>query len=216
MRPLLEYKTVPIEIQVKTKSASLKFTRGTAEMEISRSGNGDVNITSRNAQVRMDSFQPRGTTQQTSPAPAPAPAPTPAAVSGPAPAPIPNPAQLQVALSSSYDATGVYADQGQLVIQAQIGEADAADQTAVAEQVAAQTAGSGAGTPLDGGSMEIRFNMERLAFDWNIEQGKFTFTPGDIKFIVTQRPELTFTYTGGPHYVPASSDPNYQPVDVRA
>ena len=40
MYPLIEIKSVPIEIRMKTTNASLEYTRGTAEMEISRSDKG--------------------------------------------------------------------------------------------------------------------------------------------------------------------------------
>ena len=41
------------------------------------------------------------------------------------------------------------------------------------------------------------------------------FRSGDIELTVTQRPEVIIKYIGGPIYVPPSSDPNYEPVDVR-
>ena len=64
--------------------------------------------------------------------------------------------------------------------------------------------------------MNIRYEMDKLNFDWKISGGSFEFTPGDIEFTVTQRPEVIVKYIGGPIYVPPSADPNYEPVDVRA
>ena len=57
--------------------------------------------------------------------------------------------------------------------------------------------------------------MDKLNFDWKFGEGDFKFTPGDIELTVTQRPEVIIKYIGGPIYVPPSSDPNYEPVDVR-
>ena len=68
----------------------------------------------------------------------------------------------------------------------------------------------------DPGEMNIRYEMDKLNFDWKLNQASFEFTPGDIEFTVTQRPEVVIKYIGGPIYVPPSSDPNYEPVDVRA
>ena len=207
MVPLLEIKTVPIEIQVKTKNASLEFTRGTAEMEVSRSEMGDVNVKSRPIQVKLDTFEPRSAPVQARPTPSPTPTPAPAPVSVPTPAP------------TAYEATSAYADQGQLMLNARIGTADAtgavdqSTQQAAAQQAAAQQTGQASEWD---GSMEIRYEMDKLNFDWKIEQGEFKFTPGDIKFTVKQRPDVIIKYTGGPIYVPRSSDPNYQPVDVQA
>ena len=68
----------------------------------------------------------------------------------------------------------------------------------------------------DVGEMNIRYEMDKLNFDWKIGGGSFEFTPGDIEFTVTQRPEVLIKYVGGPIYVPPSSDPNYEPIDIKA
>lgn len=68
----------------------------------------------------------------------------------------------------------------------------------------------------DGGEMSIRYEMDKLNFDWRMEQMSFTFVPGDIEFTMTQRPDVIIKYVGGPLYVPPSSDPNYEPLDVNA
>lgn len=75
---------------------------------------------------------------------------------------------------------------------------------------------TGADITWDPGELNIRYEMDKLSFDWKINQNSFQFTPGDIEFTVTQQPDLLIKYVGGPIYVPASSDPNYEPVDVMA
>lgn len=198
MYPLLEIKTVPIEIQMKTKGASLEYTRGTAEMEISRAKGGGVDVKSRPIQLRMDTFQPGGG-QGRVPSAAPA--------------------------SPGYEATAAYAENGDLALTARIGQ-----QTAQPVPAAAQTGDSESGydpsasTDLktsvnvqwEDGAMQIRYKMDKLNFDWKIDQGEFKFTPGDIEISVAQKPSVTIKYMGDPIYVPKSSDPNYQPVDVQA
>ena len=213
MVPLLEIKSVPIEIQVKTKNASLEFTRGTAEMEISRSEGGDVNVRSRPIQVRLDTFENRSSQ-----------APMPRVQASPAPAPVQAPAVQAPAVQTpaaptptAYEATSAYADQGQLMLNARIGAPQTAAQGA--EQQAAYTpaqTASSSSMDWEDGSMEIRYQMDKLNFDWKIEKGEFKFTPGDIQFTVKQRPDIIIKYTGGPLYVPRSSDPNYKPVDAHA
>ena len=194
MYPLIEIKSVPIELQFKTKSASLEYTRGTAEMEISRSEQGGVDVKSRPIQVKLDTFEQRG--GQFSAA---------------------NAAVAQ-ATQAQYQATSAYADQGQIQLNARIGNSVAPGQGAGAE--AAYTPNiqptTGVNVKWEDGAMEIRYAMDKLNFDWKIDQGEFKFTPGDIEISVAQKPSLTIKYTGGPIYVPRSSDPNYQPVDVNA
>ena len=106
MYPLIEIKSVPIELQFKTTSASLEYTRGTAEMEISRSEQGGVNVTSRPIQVKLDTFEQRG--GQFSAATA--------AVSAAVSQQQQQPAQAQ------YQATSAYADQGQIQLSARISQ----------------------------------------------------------------------------------------------
>ena len=199
MYPLIEIKSVPIELQFKTTNASLEYTRGTAEMEISRSEQGGVNVRSRPIQVKLDTFEQRG--GQFSAANA--------AVS----AAVGQPSQAQ------YEATSAYAEQGQIQLSARIGKS-------IPQAAApAQTGGSGYTAPdiqtgvdvkWEDGAMEIRYAMDKLNFDWKIDKGEFKFTPGDIEISIAQKPSLTIKYTGGPIYVPRSADPNYQPVDVNA
>ena len=208
MYPLIEIKSVPIELQFKTTSASLEYTRGTAEMEISRSEQGGVNVTSRPIQVKLDTFEQRG--GQFSAATA--------AVSAAVSQQQQQPAQAQ------YQATSAYADQGQIQLSARI------SQSIPQAAPAAQTADGGSGYTVpehmnpaadsgaqwEDGAMQIRYAMDKLNFDWKIDKGEFKFTPGDIEISIAQKPSLTIKYTGGPIYVPRSADPNYQPVDVNA
>lgn len=73
----------------------------------------------------------------------------------------------------------------------------------------------GADISWDGGQMSIRYEMDKLNFDWRTEQGDIQFIPGDIEFSVTQNPDVVIKYVGGPLYVPPSADPEYEPVDVQ-
>ena len=58
MYPLIEIKTVPIEIQMKVTRAHLEYARGTAQVEISRD-KGGLNIRSQPIKVNLDTFEAR-------------------------------------------------------------------------------------------------------------------------------------------------------------
>ncbi|MBQ9520952.1 MAG: hypothetical protein IJR72_00095 [Oscillospiraceae bacterium] len=202
MYPLIEIKSVPIELQFKTTNASLEYTRGTAEMEISRSEQGGVDVRSRPIQVKLDTFEQRG--GQFS------------AANAAVIAAVGQPTQAQ------YQATSAYAEQGQIQLSARIGKSIPQTQAPAVPQ---QSGGSGYTAPQietgvdvnwEDGAMQIRYAMDKLNFDWKIDKGEFKFTPGDIEISIAQKPSLTIKYTGGPIYVPRSADPNYQPVDVNA
>ena len=68
----------------------------------------------------------------------------------------------------------------------------------------------------EGGELSIRYEMDKLNFNWRMNQMNFTFVAGDIEFTMTQRPDVIIKYVGGPLYVPPSSDPNYEPIDMQA
>ncbi len=212
MNQLIEITSVPIEIRMKTTNASLEYTRGTAEMEISRSDKG-VDIKSRPIRVQLDTFEQRSRDTAAN-----------AGRSVPQPqqtAPVTQPPQVDRPVAA-YEATAAYSDQGQIMLNARFGQefleqsapaAAPAPENTVQENVAADTEKA---SELEDGQMEIRYEMDKLNFDWKIDKGEFKFTPGDIEISVEQQPEIIIKYTGGPIYVPRSADPNYEPVDVKA
>ena len=59
MYPLIEIKTVPIEIEMKVSHAKLEYSRGTADLEISRGDNGGLSIKSRPIKLNIDTFEAR-------------------------------------------------------------------------------------------------------------------------------------------------------------
>lgn len=204
MYPLIEIKTIPIEIQMKTKNASLEYTRGTAEMEVSRGDNGGLDIKSRPIKLHLDTFEARDSLK---------------------PASMYNflSEKADKGVQQAYEATATYAQHGKLMLNAKMGQN-------VTAQIAAEGTNEdmqlsvgleflpqgGADIEWEDGTMEIQYEMDKLNFDWKIENNEFKFTPGDIEISVAQQPSVTIRYIGGPLYVPPSADPNYQPVDVRA
>ena len=120
MYPLIEIKSVPIEIRMKTTNASLEYTRGTAEMEISRSDKG-LDIKSRPIKLNLDTFEPRTAS------------PAPVTTQGVTQAP-------QADRQAAYEATSAYSDQGQIMLNARFGQ-DLVRQTAAA-QTAGETRGN--------------------------------------------------------------------------
>ena len=202
MRQLLEITSVPIEIEMRTSRAQLQYTRGTAELEISRDKKG-LSIKSRPIQLNMDTFEMRHSIVPS------------------APRSIEQSAQK--GRQAAYSATASLAQEGELYLKAKFGEDVQAQisKTAISEEMYSQPAM--AFIPTEGpeidwspGEMNIRYEMDKLNFDWRINQTEFEFIPGDIEISVKQRAEVIVKYIGGPLYVPPSADPNYEPMDVKA
>ena len=203
MYPLIEIKTVPIEIEMKTTPAQLKYTRASAEVEISRD-KGGLSIKSRPIRVKLDTFEARNSI-------------TPTAMRS-----IQQSAQR--GRQAAYEATATYARDGKIFMNAKIGE-EKITQLAQESQMRDYKANVniqflpsvGPEISWDVGEMNIRYQMDKLNFDWKLNGGNFEFVPGDIEFSVTQMPDVIIKYVGGPIYVPPSSDPNYEPeVDTEA
>ena len=202
MYPLIEIKTVPIEIEMKVSHAKLEYTRGTADLEISR-GEGGLSIKSRPIKLNIDTFEARNSI-------------VPTAMRSQEQA-------AQRGQQASYTATATYAQHGQMLLNAKLGE-DVLSQFAA--EAATKDLKPNVGLQFlpsvppeitwDPGEMHIRYEMDKLNFDWRVNQPQFEFTPGDIELSVTQQPDVIIKYVGGPLYVPPSADPDYQPVDVEA
>lgn len=201
MNPLIEIKTVPIEIQMKVTHARLEYARGTAQVEISRN-KGGLNIRSQPIKVNLDTFEARNSVMPT----------TSTLIRQ----------QAQAGIQGAYQATAVLAREGRMMMEARIDQ-DVIPQLAKAQNLGQPTnvnidfiPSTGPDISWDGGEMSIRYEMDKLNFDWRMEQMSFTFVPGDIEFTMTQRPDVIVKYVGGPLYVPPSADPDYEPLDVNA
>ena len=201
MKRLIEITTVPIQIEMKTTNAKLEYARATAEMEISREKNG-LKIKSRPIKVNIDTFEARNSLS-----------PTLARYLE---------QNAERGKQAAYEATATYANQGQLLLETRIGEELVTKfaQDAMMKDVKTNVGidflpDPGPEITWDPGELSIRYEMDKLNFDWKMGEGSFEFTPGDIEFTVTQRPDVVIKYVGGPINVPPSSDPNYEPVDVK-
>lgn len=202
MTPLIEIKNVPIEIEMKISHAKLEHTRGTADLEISRD-KGGLSIRTKPIRVNIDTFEARNSVFPT----------TITAVEQ----------QADRGKQAVYEATATYAQQGQLLLNAKIGQELVTQFAAESVMKDVKTnvgidfiPKTGAEITWDPAELNIRFEMDKVNFDWRMNQPQFEFTPGDIELSVTQRPDVVITYVGGPIYVPRSADPNYTPIDVEA
>ena len=200
MERLIEIKTVPIELEMKVNHARLDYKRSTVDLEISRN-QGGLQIRSKPIKVNIDTFEARNSVSPT------------------AMRSIEQAAQR--GQQKVYDTTATYARRGDLLLEAKIGEQLISQFAIESQQVNTDFAmkwlpTTGPDISWDGGELNIRYEMDKLNFDWRMKDMSFTFVPGDIEFSVTQQPDVIIKYVGGPLYVPPSSDPNYEPLDVKA
>lgn len=201
MQPLIEIQTIPIEIQMKVTNARLEYARGTANLEISRD-KGGLQIRSQPIQVNIDTFEARNSIVPT----------TVRSIEQSA----------QAGRQAAYAATASISQEGRMMMEATVDGQVIPNlaRQAVLERPADLNLqflpSTGPEITWTGGELSVQYEMDKLNFDWRMEQMQFTFVPGDIEFTITQRPDVVIKYVGGPLYVPPSSDPNYEPMDVKA
>ena len=197
MERLIEIKTVPIELEMKVNHARLDYKRSTVDLEISRD-QGGLQIRSKPIKVNIDTFEARNSVSPT------------------AMRSIEQAAQR--GQQKVYDTTATYARRGDLLLEAKIGEQ-------LISQFAMEShtdfamkwlPTTGPDISWDGGELSIRYEMDKLNFDWRMDNGNMEFIPGNIEFTVTQQPDVIIKYIGGPVYVPPSADSDYVPLDEQA
>lgn len=200
MERLIEIKTVPIELEMKVNHARLDYKRSTVDLEISRN-QGGLQIRSKPIKVNIDTFEARNSVSPT------------------AMRSIEQAAQR--GQQKVYDTTATYARRGDLLLEAKIGEQLISQFAMESQQVNTDFAmkwlpTTGPDITWDGGELNIRYEMDKLNFDWRMDKGNVEFIPGNIEFTVTQQPDAIIKYIGGPVYVPPSADPDYVPLDEQA
>lgn len=200
MERLIEITTIPIEVQMTVNHARLDYKRSTVDLEVSRD-KGGIKIQSRPIRLQLDTFEARNSV-------------CPTAMRSIEQA-------AQKGNQKVYDTMATYARRGDLLLEAKIGEQLISKFAMEGQQVNTDFAmqflpSVDPDISWEDAELNIRYEMDKLNFDWRMNEGSFEFTPGDIEFSVTQRPDVVIKYIGSPVYVPPSSDPNYEPVDVKA
>ncbi len=201
MNQLIKITTVPIQYELRISNARFERQSSEAQLEIRRN-KGGLSIKSSPVKLHLDSSAARSsitptTTQSVSQA-------------------------AQKGTEAAYSATAQLAQEGQLLLKADIGQ-DVIGQI-MQQRTAAPTGefqlGFTPSAPVDisyeAPNLTINYEMDKLNFDLKVANGNFEFIPGDIEMSITQHPDVLIEYIGGPIYVPPSADPNYEPIDVRA
>lgn len=198
--PLIEIRTVPIELEMKITDAKLIAKKSTVDMQVTRK-KGGLNIQSKPIRLNLDTFEARNSIFPT--------------------------IATQIKQNADagrqavYDATATYARQGQLLLQARMGEnlfsqfAEEAQNKNLKPNVGLQfLPTTGVNISWNKNEMVVRYEMDKLNFDWRKQNGDIEFIPGDIKISVTQQPDVLIKYVGGVIYVPPSADPSNDSTDA--
>lgn len=182
MNQLIKITTVPIQYELKINNARLEYSRSKAELEISRN-DGGLSIKSRPVKLHLDSSEARNSMVPT----------TAKSVAQSA----------QKGKEAAYSATAQMAQEGKLLLKADIGE-DVIGQ--IMQQRTAQPTGEFKlgfipSAPVDisyeAADLTINYEMDKLNFDLKVANGNFEFIPGNIEMSITQHPDVLIEYVGG-------------------
>ena len=166
MNQLIKITTEPIQYELKINNARFERQSAQAELEISRK-KGGLSIKSRPVKLNLDSSAARSSVVPT----------TTQSVSQSA----------KKGIDAAYSATAQLAQEGQLLLKADIGE-DVIGQI-MKQRTAAPTGefqlGFTPSAPVDinyqAADLTINYEMDKLNFDLKVLNGNYEFIPGNIK-----------------------------------
>nr|WP_294680604.1 DUF6470 family protein [uncultured Anaerotignum sp.] len=204
MEPLLKITNIPIAFEMKVNHARLEYNNASVDFEISRQ-RGGFQIKSSPIQLHLDTFNARDSIRSAS---------------------VGNSIKeyAQKGRTAAYEATATFANEGHLLLKAKLGD-NVLDQIIQNHTDVFATPDdyniefipqSGVEISATGGDLTIDYQLDKMNFDWRLQQGSLEFIPGSIEILISQKPEIHIEYIGDPLYVPPSADPNYEPLDVRA
>lgn len=196
MKQLIEITTIPISIEYKVTPGEYKPAKSSVEVEMT-TDKGGLQMKSRPIKLNVDTFEARNSvcpTTKTS---------------------IENYAADGKA--ASYKATARYVQEGNILMDVQLVD------DAIQQITDLRLGNNEHHTPnirwipdrpaeitWEPGDLSIKYETDKLNFDFKHNKEPLVFTPGNIELVVTERPRVVINYIGGPIYVPPSADPNYE------
>ena len=187
MDNLLNIQSIPISISLQVTSPYIEISPGSAELSIERE-RGGLQIESKPVRFHIDHYTPQAST------------------------PI-KPNKLHL----TYKANGALSNNGKSMnLDIQLNDKSLSDISRQKLQHTFESAVQANSSKQVKVSMEdpifrMKYEMDKLNFDWRLSDTSILFIPGDIEIIVNNYPEVLIEYVGDPLYIPPSSNPNYEP-----
>lgn len=201
MEPVLEIRTIPILMELKINKARYEIANDNPSVEITRN-KGRFEIHTKPIKLNVDTVETRYSAGIKS-----------------AMRSVEDFAKQGV--KAAYEATASYVEEGNMMLDINI--IDNPIPEIALKKFNSEVSFNLGFTPSvapeiswDPQELSIRYEMDKLNFDWKINKPQMDFIPGNIEFIVKEYPRVEINYIGTPIFVPPSSDPNYKPIDTMA
>ena len=198
MEPLLEITTIPIDIQVNIKKATVEPVENdpyTPRVKVSRD-RGEFSITAEPLKIQIDNSRMNSSIG------------------------LKRSDELirenaQEGIQIAYQGVARIAREADLLGSKKATPASLAKESERAARTIETVTGwlpeNGPDISWDGGTLNINYTADKLNMDWDVNRHpEFKFTPGSVEFIINQLPKVEIEYTGDPIYFPASANPNYE------
>lgn len=195
MEPLLRIESVPISLEYHVERAHLELQQPEAVLDISREAGG-LKISSEPIRVKLDTFEARASAGLKS---------TPTLIREAA----------EKGEQLGYEAIGRIVEDGNFMMDIQI-------KGHTVPNLAAQNNGkmldtmigfipsTGPDISWEGPDLQMKYQMDKLTFDWRVNRPEVTFIPGNIELEIKEYPKVIIEYVGEPIYVPPSAAPNFE------
>lgn len=199
IEPLLEIKTIPMSLEMKINKARYEIATTDASFEMTRS-KGGLQMQMKTAKLRIDTVEARYTAGIKSAM---------RSVSD----------YAKRGIQAGYKATATYAREGNLMLDINIMD-NPIPEIAMRKFISDVSfnlgfiPSVGPDISYEEGEISMKFIMDDLKFDWNIERPKINFIPGSIEFIISEYPGVEINYVGTPIFVPPSANPNNKEIDT--
>lgn len=202
MRPLLRITTIPIKYELIITKAKLEYSRSKTQLSTQRQ-KGGLEMENHPIKAHIDTFDARNSV-----------CPTPTGSVRQA---------AQEGIQAAQEATATYAKESAMLLDPNISNP--------LGQIISQRAQMPTGEfglaflPTTGPDIEwsdpdlsIKYQMDKLSFDFKVAKGDFEFIPGDVEISITQMPDVKIEYIGQAMQIqPNTADLfNHSPVDVLA
>lgn len=201
MKPLLEIRTIPISMEFKINKAHYEIINSNASVEITRD-KGGLEMHVKPIKLNIDTVEARYSAGIKS---------------------VFRSVEdfAKQGIKAAYEATASYAREGDMMLDIRIMDNPI-------PEIAIQkfnsdvsfnlgfTPSVGPEITWDPQEISIKYEMDKLNFDWKINRPQINFIPGSIEFEINEYPRVEINYIGTPIFVPPSADPNYKPIDTFA
>lgn len=199
MEPLLEMRTIPMSMEFKINKAHYEIKNSNASVEITRN-EGGLEMHVKPIKLNIDTVDARCSVGIKSV--------------------IRSDGDFaKQGIKSAYEATASFAEEGNMMLDIRIKD-NPIPEIAIQKfnsEISFNlgvTPSVGSEITWDPQEISIKYEMDKLNFDWKINRPQINFIPGSIEFIINEYPRVEINYIGTPIYVPPSADPNYKPIDT--